>query len=311
MAENLTTMYWFKYHANIALTTTTDDTLIPKLIEEVSAAMGKRCARVWTNTERRLWLDGTGRDFITVPDFPITRILGVSIQTVNALKITNTTAQWASVAVRDGTMYLNSVNTSGTAASEIEIAFSSYKTISTLATQIDAQTGWDATVESNMGNWSTQLIRPVDCSWSADGGYARLEIADLPSPARVRSESNQQIELADSPDAVRGLPLRRTFPPGTSNIMVWYKAGYTLPSPYNTNTAPTTAGNVPDDLTLLCNNITKSVYETTKQKTGAMKSEKFDNYSYTMGDGSSRAIIAQAIEDHREQLMNYVSSRLV
>lgn len=298
MAKNLTTRYLFKQYAKI--TATTDDSLIDVLINQCSQAIAAYCDRVFEATTYRAWLDGTGASYIMVPQWPVTRLYSASLSTVAVCKVENTSAKWANVIVKDGSLYLNSTDGTGAEATEIEAAFATYKDIDALATYISAQTGWSATVETSQGDWSTQLIKPLSGRFAANSKWAELEVADEPEDVRMGANTNQRVEII-SPYC---------FPMGRENVFVWYKAGYTLPAPLASNDAPTTDGNVPDDLTMACNQVVKAVLDGLGQKIGAMKSEKFDNYSYAVGDAGT-AIMKQAIVDQAAVLIHHKSGKLI
>lgn len=309
MAINLTTRFLAKLHMQKSLDDTDDDDLIDRIINEVSQAIAAYTDRTFEITTYRRWYDGTGSPTLLLPDFPITRLFSVSIFSVTAMRVSSTDKR-ASVIVKDGNLFLNRTDSSGNEATEVEIKFTDQKTINTLATAIAAESTWSATVESSSdeGDQSSQLIRPVDGGNAADPDDIVLEIADDPEEARVAAESNQAIEM------VRANTFRsavfRSFPFGKTNIFVHFKAGFTLPEDLAANVAPTTPGNVPEDLTGYANEMTKAVYQSTKQNTGGLKSEKIGNYSYTLG-ANAKAVIQASLMDNRDGLSLHRSMRLV
>lgn len=300
MSVNLTTRYLAKVHANESLTTTTYDALIDILINQVSEAIAQACGRVFESTTYRKWFDGTGDRYLFLPEYPVTRLYSASINSIDVAKVKNTSAIWANVSVKDGVMYLNSTNSSGTDAAESTIALATYKIISTLATQIATISGWACTVDTGQDAWASLLIRDIDGEWAVSPNDVTLEVPDEPEQARISSETNQCIEMV-SPSI---------FPAGSKNIFIWYKAGYTLPAPIASSVAPTTAGDVPNDLTYICNDIIKQCLGASKQEVGVYNSERIGNYSYSIGP-ETRAAIQAGIESYRAALYPHKSTRLI
>lgn len=343
MAKNLTTLYLFKLHAGIAAATTTNDTLLVALINSVSESIASWCNRTFELTEYKQWMNGNGSFVLTLDNWPITILKGVSKSTYQVGTIQYTGGSWAAVNISGTTLTLSSLDSSG-ASTDTEITLSG--TINDVKTLVDAVSGWTFSVNS------ADTAKPAILMNAINGGSALYPdsvdtyIPDTPVAARVVSGTNQQIEIVGTVNGITGQAFntatrnagevdglhgggcgqdpyhddyfsgvdycraQQGFPPGQSNVFVWYKAGYTLPAPLNSNSAPTTAGDVPTDLTLICNSIVKEVFDDSKQD-GSMKSEKFTNYSYTKADGSAGQMIKDAVNRYAVALTPYVSSRLV
>jgi hypothetical protein len=298
MASNLTSLYDFKLYAGIASTTTDDDNLIIALIEQTGVALESYCGRTWTSTTYKQWMDGTGTPWLTLPNWPITKAYGVGLADQNVASIKFTGGSYAVVHVADGTMQLLSIATDGT-ETETSITLATYPTIGDLETQVETVSGWSMEVISGKSTEPSTLIRPVYGGWALSPDDVDLDIPDEVEVCGIMDESRQTLERP------RGL----IFPSGRENVFVWYVAGYTLSSPYNTNIAPTTAGNVPKDLVMIANSIVKTALDGSKQTVGALKSERIGNYQYTLDD-SARSAIDKGIMDNAQALSIYKSSKL-
>lgn len=296
MAKNLSTPYLFKQFIGATVATTTNDALYTRLIDQVSDALSAHCGRVWELTTYYDWLDGSGTGSLLLPQFPIARLYGMALGTVGVGTIKYTGGKWATASIRDSSLYQDYIGTDGVPTHATAVAFSASKTMTALAAAVAS--GWTLTVASGKDSEATVLLKPMDAVQCLDPDTADLEIADLTDGVKLVENSNQSIERLGG---------FSTFPCGRSNIFVWYQAGYTLPVG---TVSETEVGNVPDDLELICNTITKSVLDASKQKLGAMQSEKIGNYSYALGAGS-RAIINAAIMDHSAALLPHRSMKLI
>ena len=294
MATNLTTRYLVKQYAGIAAATTTWDGVIDALITQVSEGVAAYCGRKFELQEWRVWLDGSGENRMLVPEFPVTALYGCCIDSDGAATITFSGGKWASVNVSQTTMTLQSVSTAG-ASTATDITLTG--TLADLALLVAAVSGWAMTVQSGFATSPAVLIRNLEGGPALSPDYVDLELPGDQSGVRRVSESQQSIEMAGYGSNVAqafGSAGMAAFPAGHSNVFVWYKAGYTLPAVLDSNDAPTTAGNVPGDLTLAVNAIIKDVLDGS-QNDATMKSEKFTNYSYTKQDGAQGGVAA-AIE---------------
>ena len=299
MAKNLTTLFLFKQYADLE-TTVNDDKKIVRLIDHVGQAIAAYCNRTFELTTYREWYDGTGTPRLTLNQFPVTRLLGASSDTVNVGSITNTSAKWASVTLRSAVLYLDAISSAGAETND-SVNISDNATIGDLETSVDALgNGWSMTVESGKSTEASVLLRPFDGVWTVSPDDVDLDIADQTDAVRLVEGSNQQIEY----------PSLYHFPQGSQNVFVWYKAGYTLPVDNTGHTDLTTAGNVPDDLTLIANEIVSAVFNASGEEFAGAASERIGNYSYTLGSGA-QAMIQSAIKEHGMALSTHRSSRVV
>lgn len=298
MAKNLTTVFLYRQYAEITTDTQTD-LMLTRLIDQVSQAIAAYCDRTFELTTYKQWLDGTGRSFLALPQWPVTRLLGASTDTTDVGRLQFTGGTWATTTLKDGVLYLDSIDTAGAETSE-EITLASFPIMSGLATEVGTKTGWTLTVDGDNGTQPSTLLRPFDGQWALSTDDIDLEIAEETDAVRLIESSNQQIEY----------PSGRAFPSGSQNVFVWYKAGYTLPVDNTNHTKLTTDGNVPDDLTLIANEILSAVFNAAGEAFTGVASEKIGNYSYTLGEGAQSAI-QSSVMDHSAALTPHRSSRII
>ena len=296
MAGELSTRFLFKQYAGIS--GTGDDALIDSLLTNVSAAMASFCGRTFAATEYRSWLDGEGTNTITLPQYPVTNLYRMATGLETAAEITHTGGTTATVSCHGGVLYLDDVATNGT-ENHNTATLDTYPIISDLATQVATITGWTLTAQSTFSTANSRDIRDIYGEWCLSPDDVDLDVPDEGEAVRLVPESNQTIERPGS----------TVFPCGHANIYVHYKAGYTLPVDNTGHSALTTAGNVPGDLTLMCNEMVKQVLYTSKQKVGALESEKTQTYAYKVRTGALAAV-QEALKSQALALSMHCSMRV-
>lgn len=284
----LSTQFLFKQYTGIEGTDA-----IQSLINTASKAVETHLDRVLENTTIKEWYDGTGADHILLERYPITAILGVSISTQDVCDVSYSGGTFASVTINSTTLTLNGINTSGV-LTETEFALASYPTIGQLATAIGAVSGWTATVASGRSNEPTGLIKPVIGSWCLAPDDMTIECIDETEPAYLVGQTDRMIRRKGG----------SIFPAGISNVLVYYKAGYTMPVDNEAHDALTTAGNVPYDLTMITNQLAKALYDSGQQDIGSADSMSLGDHSFSISDGS-RGIIAKVLKENMGILGKY------
>ena len=297
MAKNLTTRYLYKLFAGIS--GTTQDASIDALIDPVSEAIAKFCKRTFELTTYKEWFDGTGTAYLLLPQYPITATYGVSLSRKCVGTLSFAGGSWASVTVLNGVLTLQSISTAG-AETTTPLTLATYPTIALLEAAVEAVSGWSFSTQSGESTSFSELIKPVFGEWALDPDDADLEIPDESDRIRVEPESNQSLRVIG----------RHVFTLGSSNIFVWYKAGYTLPVDDSGHTGLDTDGNVPDDLTMACNQALKTVLDGV-QVDSNMKSEKFTNYAYSLQDMKGTSAIDSAVMSQSSLLTKHQSMRLM
>jgi len=233
---------------------TDKDEFIELLINNASDFLDRYCGRVLksaTYTHERY--DG-GERKIFLEKWPITDVVQVSSGKLNAIRIkyTSATAYNAYVKVTTTGVILT---VDGTPLAEK--TFATYTTLATMATDIDGESGWEATVANSDYNSfpSTQIFRKLNRF--ALNQYIYLEIPDEPLDGYEIDYDNGILDFSSS------------FSSGWRNIFVTYTGGYST---------------VPGALQQICLELVKLKYNQRKEDTG-MKSETMGKvYSYTRQD---------------------------
>ena len=280
MAVNLTTRFLFWQYARVTAPDSADSLLVDRLIDQVSQAVAQWCDRTFALTEYREWYDGSGAPFLALPNWPLTRIYGASQTTRSGGTIKFSGGKWASASITDGSLYLSSINTSGTVSHASAIALAD-SNLTELAALVAAKTGWTMTVDSAAATEPAILLRPIDGEWALSPDSADLDLADESEPVQLAAGTNRMITR----------PGGLSWYAGQRNVFVWYSAGYTLPIDAAGHSSLGTAGNVPADLTLCVNEILKDVWSlVSTSDVGPYESEKIGDYSYKSPSDVSAAI---------------------
>lgn len=300
----LSTLFLFK--TAMGITQSDDDDQFVALLGAASDAIVRHCDRTFALTTYREWLDGSGERFMLLRNWPITAIYGVATGFQQALQVKHATATYANVSAEDTGIRLFSVDTTG-AQTESTIAYSSYATIGSLAAQIDSL-GWSTSILSGMSSQPSTLIRPIASVWAVSPSYAELQIPYMSRNVRLNPDSDRMIERLDwgfdLDLTAAGTRNPMIFPLGHSNVFAWYKAGYTEPVDDNSHSNLSVAGNVPAELTFICNNIAKALYDASDDVIGSSQSQRTGDVSWSIAEGG-RAIIAKILNEYASVLTRY------
>jgi len=287
----LTTKEKFKAYAGLTGTTNNDeklDLIIPGISEQIS----QRCRRNFELTTYKQWMDGSGSNFLRLPQYPIVNLYRVSTTTKSVMDVEFSGGTSASISVTSTGVVLHSLSNTGV-ETETEILFADEATIGDLAVAIDAVTGWSVEIEPGESEEGSVLLRPFVGQWALNPDDATLTVPDDGFGAQIAYDTEAMIES-------RGF---HGFPKGRSNIFVWYKAGYTLP----TDGAGIESGNVPEGLELATNKMVRALLDATKHD-ASLESERIGNYSYKLASsivGGSAAVV-NIIDQHMAELQPYV-----
>jgi len=174
MSSALTTLYLYRRWAG--LTDLGENAQQTAVINAVSNAVSVYCNRDFGITTYREWLDGTGDNWLLLPQWPIATIYGVGSRSIAAITVSHATAKFASVSTSTTGVRLFSVDGTGT-ETDTELLFTGYKTITLLAAAI-VSAGFAATVDSTYGSYPSNIIRPNMVGSVANGDDFDLEICD-------------------------------------------------------------------------------------------------------------------------------------
>ena len=305
----LTTATRFKIFAGI--TGTSQDALIAALIPQISDQISNYLNRDLAATTYLSWVDGTGSPILRLRQWPILALYHVFLTSTTVGYIENTSAAVSRASVSfDGTnLSLTSISTAGVVTTT-DLPVGTSKILSTLKTAIEAVSGWFMTLNStDYDSEPASMLRPIYAASAVDPDTADLVLPDNPAPAKVIAED--MIELLNSGsdpvgfgggsivegfDATTGIG--PGFPSGSANVLVWYKAGYALPTD-----SPKSDGTLPPGLTLLVHQILQDVLSSTKFNSN-VQSEGLGDYNYSLRATADGAVTS-AIENRKRDLNAY------
>lgn len=259
----LTRLAWVKTHMGI--TGSDQDTILTQLIPQVSQAIARVCGRDFATGTHRHWTSVSKDRILFLPEYPVTKVLaaGQGLARCMTIEYADDTLLHATATVLDDQLELQWTDESG-ALQEETLAWSSYATLSTLATAIEAlDANWTAEVTSGMDSYPTTWLFPDQTQTVITPKRAELRVPDTMVSAWLDSDYHAG--------------LRRESGLWHGMVFVYYEAGYTLP------TEDPTDGNLPDDLVLVTNAIVKDVYDSISTTAG-LESEKIGDYSYKMAN---------------------------
>jgi len=237
----------------LSLDDSCDTGKLGKLIDYVSAAVQSYIGRTIAEAEYREWYNGNGTDVMRLSSWPVTRIYQVTAECQNLGRLDYTGSAAESFASCDGSV-LTLVDSSAH-----DLTLSSYPTGTTLKAAVDALDGWTLSLyTAAAGNLDTRKLRPFS-DYANNGNQTDLEVPEDSMDARMSNRSEWLLE--------------GSFPAGSLNVFVWYKAGY---------------ASTPDALKFTVLQILRDVWFSTKANRDLTRdSESLGDYSYKNAGGSS------------------------
>lgn len=221
-----------KIFLGIPVTENTRDDLLNIYVQGIDALFNELCDREFDSAAYTYeLLSGNGAQSIQVKNPPITVAPRVSIGRQYAIQIKNTsadaTAATAAVDMVNGK--INLIVDGGTNDDDSDVDFSSYTTLSAVATQIvTVGKGWDAAVyDADLDDIkSTALLRSiVSCGSQGNQSSVSYEYLEIPGDPINISDWNPETGTINR---VGG------FPAGIDNITVSYTGGYSATTmPHN------------------------------------------------------------------------------
>ena len=244
-----------------------DNYLITQLINRASDLINRYCNRILkTTTYSREIYYGSGYDRLLLDQFPVTRVIRLSVGRANSFSIKNTStdANFCTVEVAATTIRL--IVNGGTNASDNALTLATYTTIDLLIAAINALgKGWSITTlatDTGSRDASELLIRPSMFVDDAKQAYCETVDDDITDYKLLKPTEARNEGIIEVPGV---------FTSGYE-YHISYVAGYTSPIPYALEQA--------------CIALVKYKYDQSKRDSG-LKSEKFGegaDYSYTLQD---------------------------
>jgi len=239
------------------------DAQVQSSIDTICDMLERVCNRTFAQTTYRGWVNGSGRRALVLPERPATQVYRACIgkDTGAEIKCEDANATSANVTVHEGVLSLTITGGANDGTQTVTLA--TYATMAALKTAIEALSGdWSVTVDEE---GAPQDVRPV---YGAPSEYAYLYIPDNPVSTWL--------------DEGSVLNSNSKFPLGTSNIFVWYQAGYAT---------------LPDELIGLVHQMTRD-FLLTATEDGTIRSERIGDYSYTRGASAGLARVYSSQIDY-------------
>jgi hypothetical protein len=189
--QDLITLDRALFDPTLAALNSSNAAAVAALITTASRAIERACKRIFAAQDYTLFATVGPRpcDWIALPNFPVLSIARIATTPVAAISIANTDPidnQCATVATNDNGLVLTTVSSG--ASSTVNVAYTSYATLGTLASAVNAiGNGWSATAMDAYANFPSADLRPAQGAIPALKSPAQLEIftEDLPAWGNV------------------------------------------------------------------------------------------------------------------------------
>ena len=249
-----------------------EDTRLAAAVSAASKQTQNYCKATLLAKEWREHADGTGTNRLWLKERPIQRIISVrGPNRINALQVKFTgTANFASAEVIDDTSLRLTSSASGTVTTT-PLAFSTYKTLTTLAAAVAATSGWTTQVNSSDADiQESKELLPQGMGDALDS-WLILDSADEPVDGYHWFDWGEMVYR------------NWTWAAGTFNWHVRYIAGFGD----STASDATNIAALPEDLKLWVKELAAMHY-LARDKHPDLRSEHLGNYGYSLsGQGES------------------------
>jgi hypothetical protein len=255
LGTGLVALSTVKAYMGIDESDTSKDALLNMLIDSVSRGVEKWCDRKFHSASYVEYFNGSDSwrySVLRLAQCPIISIDRVATRPVVGIEILNESesVQMASVSSIISGMTLKS--TSSGVESTTVLPYATYTTLAALATQINATSGWKATVANEYEAWSPLMLKSFQGALGAKEFAAEFELY-------TDTLFTFSTSTSDTTASLMG-----TFPDGWHNIEVRYTAGYS---------------SIPSDVQMGTAAAVKAIYEASRAD-GQMNSETIGDYKY-------------------------------
>lgn len=261
-AYALTTLASLKRYLHI--TSDTDNDFLTETINAVSDRIERECGRQFAARDYTERFSGNWDSAITLKQRPVNYVSRVAYGAASAINVSSTGFVKATVFVSSTAVRLMSVNSSGTKTST-ELTFASYPSFDTMATAIDAVSGWTATKIVDGYSYDLNPFTGTGCASMA----AILTYPDQDTQVGYIELATGKIGLVKPSDPYTMNQYQSgvyASQKGYLNYLIEYNAGYST---------------IPSDLAMLCNELCSTVYSKGKLNQN-LKSESLGDYSYSL-----------------------------
>lgn len=251
----------------LSITSSTDDTLLETIINNVSDQIERWCDRTFAATTKKEFLHAHGERTVQVENAPIISIDLVAFGTQDAIRVSSnvTTDLMATVSVEESQVRLYRVASDGTATTT-NLTFSDYKTTTTLTSAIAGVTGYTAT---KVIDAPTFLLHRAGGRDVLTTEFALSIPDDAENDYRVDYERGLIYLRSDAFPAVMKHDRRIAhFPDQFGSVFVQYSGGYST---------------IPNALVQAAFELCGDAYQG-RDRDRNMASESIGDYSYTLRD---------------------------
>lgn len=202
-ANDLTTSTLVAQYLQRSLTTA-ETAYVATMIEAVTARMESIAGRGFIAANYVEWYDG-GEGNLVLRNWPVIHVKSLRAFPEDGITVTYSgSAAEASVAVTDSSVILFEDG-----AADITVDFATYETTTTIATQINAQSNWSASVVNNAP--AAALYRS-NITFDDTNDSEDLEVAEAFDDWRIVNQRTGELDYSPVP--------------GMQQILVRYRAGY-------------------------------------------------------------------------------------
>lgn len=280
---DLTTVAAVEAYGNITASTATD-ARIQAMITAMTDRMERECSRKFLARDFTEWYNvGGHQEELVLKNYPLIRAPGIFYGELPCMTVSYSGSSIeANISAATDRMTLTYYNTSGT-RTQTDFLYSTYASVSALATAIGAVSGFTATVNVNLPSFRICPMSGFDLLVTP--GYVTYPNLALRNPAvdydtGVVANRFWQVGQWQTERPRFGMEMPRGF----QYILAEYRAGYEV---------------IPADLAMLCNELVVDVYNRSN-KDATLQSERLGDYSYQLCD------LMQFNQSVRERLSRYM-----
>jgi hypothetical protein len=294
----LSTIYLFK----LSFTTDSTDDQINNSINTATSYIEQYLDRNLENQEYTETLD-VYDGLVQLTEYPVTKIKNVLNNYNDAILVQTDDTIYQAVFSSNNTSLSITTTDNSSQDTETILNYSSYANLASLSTAIDNISGITSSVLTVYESTPSKYLSPIN---KIMGKSAQMYLYSW-----VRDTGNTLNYMLD-PETTRNLLINDFCNNIYKYIYVNYLAGYICPVDNSDHTALSISGNVPLDITDICNRLSYIILDDMSNgiKSGYYKSEELGDYSYTLSD-SAKSSIDTLIISFEDNLSKYKKTWLM
>lgn len=292
---SLSTIYLFKS----SFTTDSADDQISNAINTATSYLEQYLDRNLENQEYTAVLD-VYDGLAQLEEYPVTKIKNVLNNYNDTVLVQTDDTIYQAVFSSNNTSLSITITNNIAEDTETILNYSSYANLASLSTAIDNISGITSSVLTVYESTPSKYLTPIN---KVMGKNAQMYLYSW-----VR-DTNNTLDYMLDPVTTRNLLIQDYC---NRYIYVNYIAGYIYPVDNNDHTGLAISGNVPLDLTDICNKLSYIMLDDMSNgiKSGYYKSESLGDYSYTLSD-SAKSSVDTLIMSFEDVLLKYKKTWLI